>query len=57
LQTLIKKEKLIPIKDITIVGDPRVMESKDISDVFTLYKKQMEKYHIFVKYNQAELAH
>ena len=55
--TLVKREKLTPVKELNIVGDPRLMETKDISDVFTLYKKQMEKYQIFVKYTQAELAH
>ena len=55
--TLVKREKLTPAKDLNIVGDPRLMESKDISDVFTLYKKQCEKYQIFNKYTQAELAH
>lgn len=55
--TLVKREKLTPVKELNIVGDPRLMETKDISDVFTLYKKQMEKYQIFVKYTEAELAH
>lgn len=55
--TLVKREKLIPVKELHIVGDPRLMVAKDISDVYTLYKKQMAKYQISVKYTQAELAH
>lgn len=55
--TLVKREKLIPVKELHIVGDPRLMVAKDISDVYTLYKKQMAKYQISVKYSQAELAH
>lgn len=41
---VVKKEKLTPLKDLNLAGDPRLMESKDISDVFALYKKQMERY-------------
>ena len=57
LQMLVKKEKLQPVSEIHIIGDPRPMVSKDISDVYQLYKKQMEKYQISIKYTQAELAH
>ena len=57
MQSLVKKEKLTPISELHIVGDPRPMVSKDISDVYQLYKKQMEKYQISIKYTQAELAH
>lgn len=33
------------------------MQSKDIPQVFALYKKQQEKYDVWFKFNQAELGH
>lgn len=33
------------------------MESKDISQVYALYKKQMEKYGVYNKFTQEQLAH
>jgi len=57
LDTVLKKEKLTELKDIHIVGEPRLMDSKDLSSVFALYKRQCGTYQIANKYSQAELQH
>lgn len=46
-----KKMKLHDNKDINIVGEPRLMISKDLPQVFALYKKQMEKMKVSFKFN------
>jgi hypothetical protein len=38
-----------------MIGEPRLMTSKDLSAVFGLYKKKFADYLISTKYSQAEL--
>ena len=53
-----KLQKLADKKEINIVGDPRLMQSKDISQVYQLYIKYHEKNSkMYFKYTQDELAH
>ena len=52
-----KRTKIDGLNDINIVGTPRMMEKKDISAVYSLYKKQSERYQIAFKMSQEELAH
>ena len=37
-----KKVKLHDIKDVNLIGEPRLMISKDLPQVYALYKKQMQ---------------
>lgn len=57
MSRFIKRHKLHEPKEMQINGDIRLMETKDISQVFALYKKQMETYQVSLKLSQAELAH
>ena len=52
-----KRMKIHGLKDINIVGTPRLMQSKDISQVYALYKKQMENYEVSFKMTQEDIAH
>jgi len=36
----VKSQKLCTLKEINLEGDPRLMESKDLPEVYALYKKQ-----------------
>lgn len=38
----VKKMKLHEMKDINLIGEPRLMTSKDLPQVYALFKKQME---------------
>jgi hypothetical protein len=39
-----KRTKIDSLKDIVLIGTPRMMEAKDISQVYSLHKKQQENY-------------
>jgi len=52
-----KKMKLHDMSNVNIVGEPRLMISKDLPQVYDLYKKQCEKQKIFFKFSQQELSH
>lgn len=45
------------MKDINLIGEPRLMESKDLPQVYALYKKQIEKSRVSFKFSQQELGH
>ena len=47
----VKASALPSVKDITIVGDIRLMESRDIPQVYQLYKKHHENYNISFKFS------
>uniref|UniRef100_A0A7S3IWN5 Glycylpeptide N-tetradecanoyltransferase n=1 Tax=Strombidium inclinatum TaxID=197538 RepID=A0A7S3IWN5_9SPIT len=52
-----KRLKLHGLQDMNLVGNPRLMESKDIPAVCQLYKNHMSKYNAHFKLNQNEIAH
>lgn len=47
----IKKMKLDAMNDINLIGEPRLMTSKDLPQVYALYKKQMESLHVSFKFS------
>jgi len=49
--------RLPEMKEISLVGDVRAMKTKDIPQVFKLYKEMTAKYEISFKFSQDELAH
>jgi len=57
LTRFIKAQRIDEMKEINLAGDVRMMESKDLPDVFGLYKAETEKLALYLKYNQAELGH
>lgn len=44
-------------KDLLVIGTPRLMESKDLPTVYSLFKKQQSKYDFQHKFSQDELSH
>jgi glycylpeptide N-tetradecanoyltransferase len=52
-----KRTKIDNLKEINLIGTPRMMEAKDISQVYSLHKKQQERYQVSFKMSQEELAH
>jgi len=53
-----KLQKLSDKKEIKLVGDPRLMQSRDIPRVYQLYKTYHEKNSkMYFKFTQDELAH
>ena len=54
-----KKVKLPDIKDVNLIGEPRLMTTKDLPQVYALYKKQMQDMgtRVCFKFSQQELAH
>jgi glycylpeptide N-tetradecanoyltransferase len=46
-----KRMKIHGPEDINVRGTPRLMQSKDIPQVFALYKKQTERFDVFFKMN------
>lgn len=53
----VKKMKISEAKDIFLIGEPRLMTSKDLPQVYALYKKQMENMKVSFKFSQQELSH
>jgi len=47
----IKKMKIDQMKDINLIGEPRLMTSKDLPQVYSLYKKEMEKMQVSFKFS------
>lgn len=47
----VKKMKLHDMKDINLIGEPRLMTSKDLPQVYALYKKQMENMQVHFKFS------
>jgi len=50
-------DKEFQLKDLLVIGEPRLMESRDLPAVFALFKKQQAKYDFQLKLSQAELQH
>ena len=52
------KKYELPNKDrYQIIGNVRLMEEKDLKEVFRLYNIQCEKYAIHLVFSKAQLAH
>ena len=49
--------KLADRKSLNIIGTPRLMQSKDIPQVYSLYKKMQDKFNFTFKWSQDEMAH
>ena len=47
----VKKQKIHDMKDINLIGEPRLMTSKDLPQVYALYKKQMDSSHVHFKFS------
>lgn len=52
-----KRYRLPDTKSIKILGNIRIMEKKDISEVLKLFNQQQQKYKIYYKMNQDEVRH
>jgi hypothetical protein len=39
-----KRTKIDSLSEISLVGTPRLMEPKDVAQVYSLYKKHQERY-------------
>ena len=52
-----KRTKIDGMANINIFGTPRLMEAKDLPQVYQLHKKQQERYQVSFKMSQEELGH
>lgn len=51
LARYVKNFKIPELSNICLVGEPRLMETKDIPQVYALYKQSCKKYDISYKFN------
>lgn len=57
LARYVKRMKIHGLKDIDLIGTPRLMESKDIPQVYQLYKEFYKKYDMHFKFSQSDVGH
>jgi len=57
LARYVKMQKIHDYNEISVVGTPRPMQTKDIAAVFKLYKESCKRYAVTFKFTQDELLH
>lgn len=53
----LKMQKLTKEKDVSIIGDIREMQKKDIPTVYKLLNEYLAKFEVKLKFSEKEVAH